>query len=33
MLHVCGYLFMFLHGDRFVNTQHNPACPAGGMYF
>ena len=23
MLHVCGYLFMFVRGDRFVNTWHD----------
>ena len=22
---------MFMHGDRFVNTRHNPDCPAGGV--
>ena len=33
MLHVCGALFMFVHGDRFVNTWHDPVCPAGGVSF
>ena len=33
MLHVCGALFMFVHGDRFVNPRHDPACPAGGLFF
>ena len=33
MLHVCGSLFMFVHGDRFVNPWHEPACPAGGVSF
>ena len=33
MIHVCGSLFMFVHGDRFVNTRNYPACPAGGMSF
>ena len=33
MLHVCRALFMFVHGDWFVNTRHNPTCLAGVMYF
>ena len=33
MLHVCGSLFMFVHGDWFVNPRHDLACPAGGVYF
>ena len=33
MLHVCGSLFMFVHGDWFVNPRHNPAYPDGGMSF
>ena len=33
MLHVCRDLFMFVHRDRFVNTRHEPACPAGVMSF
>ena len=33
MLHVCGALFMFIHGDRFFTPRHNPDFPAGGMSF
>ena len=33
ILHVCRYLFMFLHEDRFFTPRHEPACPAGGVYF
>ena len=33
MLHFCGSLFMFVHGDRFVNTRHDPDCPTEGVYF
>ena len=33
MLHVCGYLFMFVHGDWFVNPRNDSTCPAGGMSF
>ena len=33
MLHVCRDLFMFVHGDRFINLWHNPACPTGGVSF
>ena len=33
MLHVCGSLFIFVHGDRFVNPRLDPDCPAGGMSF
>ena len=33
MLNICGALFMFVHGYRFVNPWHNPDCPAGGMSF
>ena len=31
MLHVCGVLFMFVHGDRFVNPQNELDCPSGGV--
>ena len=31
MMHVCGALFMFFHGDRFMNPGADPACPAGGL--
>ena len=33
MLHVYGYLFMFVHRDWFVNTQNDPACPTREMTF
>ena len=33
ILHVCGALFMFMHGDWFVNPRHDPDCPTGGMPF
>ena len=33
MMHICGALFMFIHGDRFMNPGGNPACPAGGLSF
>ena len=33
MMHVCGALFMFVHGDRFMNPGADPACPAGGLSF
>ena len=33
MMHVCGDLFMFVHGDRFMNPGADPACPAGGLSF
>ena len=33
MMHVCGALFMFVHGDRFMNRGADPACPAGGLSF
>ena len=33
MMHVCGALFMFFHGDRFMNPGADPACPAGGLSF
>ena len=33
MMHVCGALFMFVHGDRFMNLGADPACPAGGLSF
>ena len=33
MLHVCRDLFMFMHGDQFINPRNGPACPAGGMSF
>ena len=33
MMHVFRDLFMFVHGYRFVNTKHDPYCPAGGMSF
>ena len=33
MMHVCGVLFMFVHGDRFMNPGANPACPARGLSF
>ena len=33
ILHVCGDLFMFVHRDRFVNPQHDPDCPTGGVSF
>ena len=32
-MHVYGALFMFVHGDRFMNPGANPACPAGGLSF
>ena len=33
MMHVSGALFMFVHGDRFMNPGADPACPAGGLFF
>ena len=33
MMHVCGALFMFVHGDRVMNPGADPACPAGGLSF
>ena len=27
MMHDCGALFMFVHGDRFMNPGADPACP------
>ena len=33
MMHVCGALFMFVHGDRFMNPGADPACPARGLSF
>ena len=33
MLYVCGSLFMFVHRYWFINPQHDPACPAGGLSF
>ena len=33
MMHVCGALFKFFHGDRFINPVANPACPVGGLSF
>ena len=33
MLHVCGALSMFMHGDWFVNPRHKPAYPVGGVSF
>ena len=32
-MHVCGALFMFVHGDRFMNPGADPAYPAGGLSF
>ena len=32
MMNVYGALFMFVHGDRFMNTGSDPACPTGGRY-
>ena len=31
MMHIYGALFMFVHGDRFVNLWHDMACTAGGV--
>ena len=31
MLHFCRSLFMFVHGDRFVNPKKYPDCPIGGV--
>ena len=33
MMHVCGALFMFVHGDRFMNPGADPACPARSLSF
>ena len=33
MMHVCGALFMFVHGERFMNPGADRACPAGGLSF
>ena len=33
MMHVCGALFMFVHGDRFMNPGADPACPVRGLSF
>ena len=33
MMHVCGALIMFVHGDRFMNPGADPACPARGLSF
>ena len=33
MLHVCRFLFMLMHRDRFVNLRHDPSCPSGGISF
>ena len=33
MIHVCGALFMFVHGDKFMNPFADPAFPVGGLSF